>query len=314
VPIGEEFAVLSPRADANRRSLKRLLIRAFYGAYFFAYGTPELHTHTRWRALKRLLTAESVPDLAFALEVGCGHGTMSFQVARKHKHWKVLGVDADQQSIEIADLVKVRNGIDNVEFQVHIAPRLEVVSSASCDAVLLIDVIEHVKEDEDLLSEVYRVLKPGGFIVLSVPTPNYPRVFGWSFHNAVGHVREGYRQGQIESLVRDRGFEVVSCKPYTYPPSAFACSIFYRWLREKHVLPTLLSPLLDLVCRLDCVWPARVERLACSIALKASKPFNPQGPACANGLGATSNDIPPNPTRCSFCLVLTEKLSERYSS
>lgn len=286
--IGKEFAVLSPMSDAKERHLSSLLKRACYRTYYWLYGTPELHTHTRWRALKRVVKGESIPDQAFVLEVGCGQGIMSFQVARKHKHWKVLGVDADQQSIEVADLAKVRNRIDNVEFRVHTAPRLEVVSSASCDVVLLIDVIEHVKEDAALLSEVYRVLKPGGFIILSVPTPNYPRVFGWSFHKAVGHVRDGYRQDQLEFLVRESGFDVVSCKPYTYPPSAFACSIFYRWLLRTHGLPTLISPLLDLVCRLDSVWPVRTEWFACSIALKASKPLMPEASSGSNSVGATS--------------------------
>lgn len=295
MPIGEELAVLSPKPDANRRNLTHLLMKACYSVYYFAYGTPELHTRTRWRAVKRLLTAEPVPDQAFALEVGCGHGTMSFQLARKHKHWKVLGIDADRESIEFADLAKARNGLGNLEFRVHQAPRLEVVASTSCDAVLLIDVIEHVKEDAALLSEVYRVLKPGGFVILSVPTPNYPRVFGWSFHQAVGHVRNGYGQGQLEALVRDCGLKVVSCKPYTYPPSALACSIFYRWLIRMHGLPTLLSPLLDLISRLDSVWPVRTERLACSIALKASKPFKPEPSTCANAVEAISKDVLPGP-------------------
>lgn len=279
MPIGEEYAVLSPRLDAGGGRLTHLLVRACFRAYHLVYGTPELHTHTRWRAVKRLLMAATVPDWASVLEVGCGHGIMSFQVARKYKHWKVLGVDADRQSIELADLAKARNRIDNVEFRAHSAPRLEVVPSASCDAVLLIDVIEHVKEDTALLSEVYRVLKPGGFILLSVPTPNYPRVFGWRFHKAVGHVRDGYRQDQLESIVRECGFEIQLCSPYTYPPSASGCFVFYRWLLKIRGLPTILSPLLDLVCRLDCVWPIRTERFACSIALKASKPINPRVPA-----------------------------------
>ncbi|MCL5671642.1 MAG: class I SAM-dependent methyltransferase [Acidobacteria bacterium] len=294
MPIGEEYAVLSPRLEANRGHLRYLLMRACYSAYYFAYGTPELHTHTRWRAVRSLLTAGPVPDRAFVLEIGCGHGIMSFRVARKHKHWKVVGVDADRQSIELADLAKARNGIDNVEFRTHLAPRLEVVPSASCDAVLLIDVIEHVKEDTALLSEVYRVLKPGGFVLLSVPTPNYPRVFGWHFHKAVGHVRDGYRQDQLESIVRECGFEVGLCRPYTYPPSASGCFIFYRWLLKIHGLPTILSPLLDLICRLDCVWPVRTERFACSIALKASKPTKLAVSANPNAARAESKEALPD--------------------
>jgi 2-polyprenyl-3-methyl-5-hydroxy-6-metoxy-1,4-benzoquinol methylase len=272
VPIGEEFAALVPELSADRRFSVRLFMRACYSAYYHAYGTPDLHTHTRWRAVKHLMAEESLPERAYVLEVGCADGIMTFQVARRYRQWMVCGLDADQRSIESARLVKARSGINNVDFHVHFAPHLEFVKAASCDGVLLLDVIEHVQEDRALLSEVFRVLKPGGFVILSVPTPNYPRVFGRHFHSSVGHVREGYWQRNLESLFRASGFEVDSSKPYTFPPSAFACSIFYRLLLGRRGLPVLFSPLLDLVCRLDCLWPVKAERFACSIALKASKP------------------------------------------
>ncbi len=278
MPIGEEFAALAPELSDHYRFSVRLLMKVCYSAYYHVYGTPDLHTHTRWRAVKRLMAENPLPERAHVLEVGCADGIMSFQVARRHSQWMVCGLDADERSIESARLVKVRGGIHNVDFRVHFAPRLEFVRAASCDGVLLFDVIEHVQEDTALLSEVYRVLKPGGFVILSVPTPNYPRVFGWRFHSSVGHVREGYWQRNLESLFRATGFEINACKPYTFPPSALACSIFYRLLLGKRGLPALFSPLLDLVCRLDLLWPVRTERFACSIALKASKPVRAAAP------------------------------------
>lgn len=44
-----------------------------------------------------------------------------------------------------------------------------VASSRSCDSVVLINVLEHVENDEELLSTIHQVLQPGGTVLLLVP-------------------------------------------------------------------------------------------------------------------------------------------------
>jgi SAM-dependent methyltransferase len=44
-----------------------------------------------------------------------------------------------------------------------------VIASGKFDTVLLLDVLEHVPDPAKVLSEIYRVLRPGGTLILSVP-------------------------------------------------------------------------------------------------------------------------------------------------
>lgn len=67
------------------------------------------------------------------------------------------------------------------------------------DAVVCTEVLEHVPADRDAVAELARVLKPGGTLLVSVPTPPAP------FDPA--HVREGYTLPELTALLSSAGFE-----------------------------------------------------------------------------------------------------------
>jgi SAM-dependent methyltransferase len=64
---------------------------------------------------------------------------------------------------------------------------------ASVDVVMSTQVIEHIKEHETAASELCRILKPGGYAVITVPRPPEP------FPNP-DHVREGYTETQTTNV------------------------------------------------------------------------------------------------------------------
>lgn len=65
------------------------------------------------------------------------------------------------------------------------------------DAIICLDVLEHIQEDDKVVSEINRVLKSGGKFLISVPED--PGL--WSDHDvAVSHFRR-YRKSEITSLV-----------------------------------------------------------------------------------------------------------------
>lgn len=73
--------------------------------------------------------------------------------------------------------------------------------AASFDIVVSVEVLEHVEEDEKFVSEISRVLKPGGRFIMTTPNGDYVEN-----HNP-DHKRH-YKKVQLESLLR-RHFDVV---------------------------------------------------------------------------------------------------------
>lgn len=58
---------------------------------------------------------------------------------------------------------------DHVEFHQMTVPPLAGISSNSCDFVISFQVIEHIKQDFAVVEEIYRVLRPGGKLIITTP-------------------------------------------------------------------------------------------------------------------------------------------------
>jgi trans-aconitate methyltransferase len=254
MPIGTAGAVFN--AGAGRSSSRR----AWRHAYGRIYGCSDLHTHIRWRAIRRV-----VDPHGSMVDVGCGDGMLTLELARRFTSTSVRGIDVDPGAIAQADRTRTGIGVHNASFecadvgQIH----FDTVGSA-----LLLDILEHVDDDESLVDRLGSAVPPGGRVVVSTPTPNFPRFFGREFHEAVGHVRDGYEPGDVADLLKHAGFVVDSSTYYTRLPSSLVCSLYYRYLwRGK--LGVLASPFLNALSYLDLVWPW--DRGASSILVVATK-------------------------------------------
>jgi len=83
------------------------------------------------------------------------------------------------------------------------------VNSNSVDIVMCLAIIEHLRDSENFLSEIFRCLKPGGLVYLS--TPNFQ--IDWkNFYNDPTHVRP-YTPTSLEELLRLSKFTT----PVTFP-------------------------------------------------------------------------------------------------
>ncbi len=72
----------------------------------------------------------------------------------------------------------------------------------SIDTIMSTQVIEHIEDDHAVAREFYRLLKPGGHLIITVPQPPEP-------FEQPGHVREGYYQKDLENLLVPVGFTPV---------------------------------------------------------------------------------------------------------
>jgi len=93
-----------------------------------------------------------------ALDVGCGGGILSEEFAAAG--FKVTGVDPSENSLITANDHAKRMGLQ-IDYQIGTGERLQF-SDSSFDVVYCCDVLEHVRNLPKCISEISRVLKPGG--------------------------------------------------------------------------------------------------------------------------------------------------------
>ncbi|MEM9967717.1 MAG: bifunctional 2-polyprenyl-6-hydroxyphenol methylase/3-demethylubiquinol 3-O-methyltransferase UbiG [Pseudomonadota bacterium] len=95
------------------------------------------------------------------LDLGCAGGFMS--EALDLKGAKVTGIDPAAQAIEAAKRHATQSGKD-IQYDVGVGEALPYADS-TFDAVVCVDVLEHVKDLQQVVAEVARVLKPGGLFL-----------------------------------------------------------------------------------------------------------------------------------------------------
>ena len=102
-----------------------------------------------------------------SLDVGCGIG-FSLPILAAGSD-EVVGVDASQVSLEYARFMAQKTGFQNAHFS-H-GSILELPSSdASCDLVVCMSVLEHIRDLGAAFHELRRVLAPGGLLIIGYPS------------------------------------------------------------------------------------------------------------------------------------------------
>jgi SAM-dependent methyltransferase len=100
------------------------------------------------------------------LDLGCGTGVATRTVARRvGRTGSVLGVDPTPAFIAQAKSLALQNGLANASFEVGDGRRLRF-SDGEFDTVLAVTVLSHLPERVQVLSELRRIVKPGGKILV----------------------------------------------------------------------------------------------------------------------------------------------------
>ena len=116
---------------------------------------------------------------------------------------------------------------------------------ASFDLVGLFEVLEHVPQDEQLLAEVARIVRPGGRLVVSVPL----KMEHWNaFDKFAGHVRR-FEPEELRGKLAAARFDVERFEVRTDIGGRFAAHVFAffcrafprfaMWVTERVMLPAM---------------------------------------------------------------------------
>jgi ubiquinone/menaquinone biosynthesis C-methylase UbiE len=147
------------------------------------------------------------------LDVGCGTGRHVINACRRR--CVVVGLDRDLWELRALKFLGFCLGMEGklrARAGVAQGDALHLpFADGSVDRIICTEVFEHVPDDALLLSELARVLRPGGTIGISVPDARSEWLV-WRLASVQRvppgeHVRL-YRRGQMERLLRSHGFEV----------------------------------------------------------------------------------------------------------
>ncbi|MGA2409575.1 MAG: class I SAM-dependent methyltransferase [Candidatus Binataceae bacterium] len=154
-----------------------------------------------WFASRRAIVEHFIdrmnlaPDAAI-LEPGCGTGGNFAMLAR---HGRVYAMDSEDDSLRFATarrIAQVERGIlpDQIPF-----------GSIDFDFILMCDVLEHLDDDAAALQGLRARLKPGGWLLMTVPALQWL----WSGHDQAHHHRRRYRASDLGPITQAAGFDVL---------------------------------------------------------------------------------------------------------
>lgn len=146
----------------------------------------------RYLALQ-LLRRYVLGDRPTILDLGCGTGA----VLKELQDWaNPIGLDMSELALGYC---RERGLRKLVQANGEALP----LRDNAVDAIVGLDIFEHIADDRAAFAEAYRVLKPGGILVLSVPAFRSL----WGPHDVALMHHRRYRRPEIAARLRDVGFE-----------------------------------------------------------------------------------------------------------
>lgn len=128
------------------------------------------------------------------LDVGCGTGANLLMLS---EYGDAEGVDVSEDALAFCR----ERGLEQVKLGA--AEKLPYHDD-TFDLVTALDVVEHLDDDLAGLREMRRVLRPGGRVLLFVPT----FMFLWGLQDDVSNHRRRYRLPELRRVLEQAGFEI----------------------------------------------------------------------------------------------------------
>lgn len=268
-----------------------------------------------WQKIEELLSGELDPayrrrarlilkNLALVpgekvLEVGCGRGFYLMAMEKICPQANIWGIDLNKKYLAIAKRITSKVRIITSD-----ATQLPF-KDGTFDKVMASEILEHIEDDTKAVTEIYRVLKPGGVAMISVPNKDYPLAWdplNWLLERTIkrhmsshiwwlaglwaDHVRL-YSKEEIRERLADGGFEIKKIWATTHYCLPFSHLAFYGigknlvergWIKSANRFDPdkktswLLKIILQTINRADRKNKNDTSRSSVNLVVRAVKP------------------------------------------
>jgi 2-polyprenyl-3-methyl-5-hydroxy-6-metoxy-1,4-benzoquinol methylase len=157
------------------------------------------------------------------LEIGCGIGQFTSELARLPQIEKLCGLEPD---------ARFREGFLAANPRIELIQGLASEGTAGQNALVSVNVLEHIEEDEKELTTYRSLLKPGGHLCLFVPAR---RELFSSMDTALGHYRR-YVKPELAGKLHAAGFRIKELC-YFNPIGYLAWLVTFRLLKQRKFSP-----------------------------------------------------------------------------
>ena len=192
-------------------------------SYTHGHHESVLRSHRRRTAANSaaFLLPHLLSDMTL-LDVGCGPGTVTVDLAERLTQGSVVGVDASDDVLESARGLADAHGTKNISFEHANAYELPFADD-SFDVVFAHQLLQHLSDPVGALREMKRVAKPGGFVAVRDADyeamawyPESAELTEWNMlYHEVTHTYgfEPDAGRRLASWVRDAGFDPADIEP-----------------------------------------------------------------------------------------------------
>src|SRR3989344_6897314 len=124
------------------------------------------------------------------LDFGCNYGHSVKML--KDLGFSAAGVDVSEEAINFGNSINISD--------IYLFPQ-KTFSPNQFDAVISLDVLEHIEDDKEALYYIYKVLKPRGYVVIMVPA----FMFMWGLQDVLSHHYRRYTLPVLTALAEETG-------------------------------------------------------------------------------------------------------------
>ena len=143
------------------------------------------------------------------MDIGCGRGDFDFWLAERG--YELECFEFSEAAIEEFEKIWQKKQLPNIKLRK--ADFFNYNQNPQADVVMCFEVLEHIKEDGDAVEKMRQWLKPGGYLIISVPA--HMSMWGKD-DEVVGHARR-YEKQELNGLIEKAGLSVIQFYAYGFP-------------------------------------------------------------------------------------------------